>query len=53
MEKYLNKRKLTREMVEAFVDRVVVHEDARVDVYLKYDDVLNDLKTLSAEREAV
>lgn len=53
VEKYLNKRKLTREMVEAFVDRVVVHEDARIDVYLKYDDVLNDLKTLSAEREAV
>lgn len=53
VEKYLNKRKLTREMVEAFVDKVVVHEDARVDVYLKYDDVLNDLKILSAEREAV
>lgn len=53
VEKYLNKRKLTREMVEAFVDRVVVHEDARIDVYLKYDDVLNDLKILSAEREAV
>lgn len=53
VEKYLNKRKLTREMVEAFVDRVVVHEDAKVDVYLKYDDVLNDLKILSAEREAV
>lgn len=53
VEKYLNKRRLTREMAEAFVDRVVVHEDARIDVYLKYDDVLNDLKTLSAEREAV
>ena len=37
----------------AFVDKVVVHEDARVEVHLKYDDVLNDLKSLSAEREAV
>lgn len=50
---YLNKRKLTKEMVEAFVDKVVVHEDARIEVHLKYDDVLNNLKSLCAEREAV
>lgn len=50
--RYLNKRRLTREMAEAFVDKVVVHEDAGVEVHLKYDDMLNDLKILSAEREA-
>lgn len=53
VEKYLNKRRLTKEMAEAFVDKVVVHEDASIDVYLKYDDLLNDLKILSVEREAV
>ena len=53
VEQYLNKRKLTKEMVEAFVDKVVVHEDARIEVHLKYDDVLNNLKSLCAEREAV
>ena len=53
VEQYLNKRKLTKEMVEAFVDKVVVHEDAGLEVHLKYDDVLNDLKSLCVEREAV
>lgn len=51
VEKYLTKRKLTKEMVEAFVDRVEVHEDASIDVYLIYDDILESLKSLSAERE--
>ena len=53
VECHLNKRGLTREMVEAFVDRVVVHEDARLEVHLKYDDVLSGLLCLSAEMEAV
>ena len=51
VQKYLNKRKLTKEMVEAFVDRVEVHEDANIVVHLIYDDVLESLKSLSAERE--
>lgn len=53
VNKYLNKRKLSAEMVEAFVDRVVVHEDTSLEVHLVYDDVLSDLLSLSAEREAV
>lgn len=53
VEKYLNKRKLTKEMVEAFVDQVVVHENARLEVHLKYDDVLRDLLNLCEERRAV
>lgn len=53
VEQYLNKRRLTKEMVDAFVDKVVVHEDAGIEVHLKYDDVLKDLVSLSAEREAV
>lgn len=53
VNKYLNKRKLSAEMVEAFVDKVVVHEDASLEVHLIYDDVLSDLLSLSAEMEAV
>ncbi|MFG6322866.1 recombinase family protein [uncultured Phocaeicola sp.] len=51
VQKYLTKRKLTKEMVDAFVDRVEVHEDANIVVHLIYDDVLESLKSLSAERE--
>lgn len=51
VQKYLTKRKLTKEMAEAFVDRVEVHEDASIDVYLIYDDILESLISLSAERE--
>lgn len=53
VDKYINKRKLTKEMVEAFVEKVVVHENADIEIHLIYDDVLNDLLRLSAEREAV
>lgn len=53
VDKYLNKRKLTKEMIDAFVDKVVVYEDSKIEVHLKYDDVLNDLISLSVEREAV
>ena len=53
VDKYLDMQSLTREMVEAFVDKVVVHEDACVEVYLKYDDVLEELLRIRAEREAV
>ena len=53
VDKYLNKRKLTKEMVEAFVEQVVVHENARLEMHLKYDDVLRDLLNLCEERRAV
>lgn len=53
IDKYLNKRKLTKEMVEAFVDQVVVHDNLRIEVHLIYEDILSDLQNLSAEREAV
>ncbi|MDE6973156.1 MAG: recombinase family protein [Lachnospiraceae bacterium] len=53
VEQYLGKHKLTREMIEAFVDKVIVHKDARLEISLKYDDMLNELKGLCAERGAV
>lgn len=53
VERFRNERELTREMVEAFVDKVLVYEDGSVRVHLKYDKELKDLLSLGAEREAV
>jgi len=53
VEKYLKKRKLTKEMVEAFVESVAVHEDGRLAVHLVYDDMLKELLALSAERQGI
>ena len=53
VERFQNERELTREMAEAFVDKVLVYEDGSVRVHLKYDKELKDLLSLGAEREAV
>lgn len=53
VEKYLKKRKLTKEMVEAFVESVAVHEDGRLAVRLVYDDMLKELLALRAERQGI
>lgn len=47
---FKNKRRLTREIVEAFVERVEVHEDKSIDIRLKYDDILKDMTAIVAER---
>lgn len=51
--RFLDERELTREMAEAFLDKVLVHGDGRVEVHLKYDKELKDLLGIKAEREAV
>ena len=53
VERFLGERELTKEMAEAFVDKVLVHEDGSLDVCLKYDRELEGLLSLGAEREAV
>lgn len=53
VERFRNERELTREMAEAFVDKVLVYEDGSVRVHLKYDKELKDLLSLGTEREAV
>lgn len=53
VERFLDERELTREMAEAFLDKILVHDDGRVEVYLKYDKELKDLLGIKAEREAV
>ena len=53
VDRYLEEDRLTGEMVQAFVDKVEVHEDAGVEIHLKYDDALDRLLSLGAEREAL
>ncbi len=53
VERFRNEQELTREMAEAFVDKVLVYEDGSVRVHLKYDKELKDLLSLGTEREAV
>ena len=53
VEKYLKKRKLTKEMVEAFVEKVVVHEKKALEIHLVYDDMLEELLVLGAERQGI
>lgn len=53
VERFLNEKKLTKEMAEAFVDKAMVHEDGSIEVRLKYDRELEGLLSLGAGREAV
>ena len=53
VERFLDEKKLTKEMVEAFVDKAMVHEDGSIEVHLKYDRELEGLLRLRAGREAV
>ncbi len=47
VEQYVNKRKLTKEMVEAFVKQVVVHEGGQLEIHLIYDDMLQNLQDIA------
>ena len=38
IEKYRSKRKLSKEMVEELVERVIVHEDKSMEIVFRYDD---------------
>ena len=50
VNKYLSKRKLTRELVEAFVSEIVFSDD-NIEVKLLYDDFLKELLEVAEERE--
>ncbi len=49
VEQYVGKRKLTKEMVTAFVKKVIVHENGQLEIQLLYDDMLQDLKKMTSE----
>lgn len=50
INKYLSKRKLTRELVETFVSEIVF-TDNNIEVKLLYDDFLKELLEVAEERE--
>ena len=51
VKKYLNKRKLTKEMVEAFVERIEIDCEGNCEIRLLYDDVYKELLRLKEERQ--
>lgn len=53
IEAYRNKRKLTREIAEAFVERVEVQKDQTLEIRLKYDDIFEDLAESMEKRGAI
>jgi len=49
--RYLNKRKLTQEVADAFVRKVVVDKEGNCEVHLFYDDMLSELLEIERERK--
>ncbi len=43
VKKFMGKRKLTKEMADAFVEKIVLDKEGNVEVMLKYDDFLKEL----------
>ena len=52
IDTYRDKRKLTKKMVDAFVEKIEVGADRRLTVHLYYDDMLEKLAAYAKEREA-
>ena len=50
VNKYMTKRKLTKELVDAFVSEIVFN-DGNIEVKLLYDDFLKELLEVAEERE--
>jgi hypothetical protein len=48
----MSKRKLTKEMAEAFVESIVIHSKYKYEIKLVYDDQFADLQELKKEMEA-
>lgn len=49
VKKFIGKRKLTKEMADAFVERIVLDKEGNVEITLKYDDFLRDLLQIAKE----
>lgn len=48
---YMSKRKLTKEMVEAFVDSIIIHGKYDYEIKLVYDDQFAELQKIMKEKE--
>lgn len=51
VKKFMGKRKLTKEMADAFVERIVLDKEGNVEITLKYDDFLKELLQTEEECE--
>ncbi len=51
IEKYRNKRKLSKEMVEELVEKVIVHEDKSMEIIFRYDDEMKKLLMAMEQRK--
>lgn len=49
--KYRSKRKLSKEMAEELIDKVLIHEDKRIEVVFKYDDEMKKLLMAMEQRK--
>ena len=49
VKKFMRKRKLTKEMADAFVERIILDKEGNVEVTLKYDDFLKELLQTAKE----
>lgn len=49
VKKFIEKRKLTKEMADAFVERIVLDKEGNVEITLKYDNFLRDLLQIAKE----
>lgn len=49
VKRFMGKRKLTKEMADAFVERIVLDKEGNVEITLKYDDFLKELLDIAGE----
>ena len=52
LDTYMSKRKLTKEMADAFVESIIIHGKYDYEIKLVYDDQFADLQKLKKEKEA-
>lgn len=52
IDAYRDKRKLTKKMVDAFVEKIEVRADRKLTIHLYYEDMLEKLAVYAKEREA-
>lgn len=49
VKKFMGKRKLTKEMADAFVEGIVLDKEGNVEIVLKFDDFLKELLDIAGE----
>lgn len=52
IDKYRNTRTLTKDMIDAFVEKIEISSGGAITVHLVYDDMLEELRRYAKERKA-